>query len=253
VSTHYELAPLEYELSRQGHMQRRRSAIVADVIAQQEGVDLVIELGCGPGALVASLAEGQPGLACVGLDVSQAMIEHARTAHSASNVTFEVVDLERDTLPLQAQVACSVDLVHHVHELDPFLTNVRAMLVPGATWVGIEPNRFHPYVFLSQERMKRRGLAEDHFRFGAFVRRLPHAGFALSSRRTAFVFPGSVDRVPRPLAWIERRLERLPGLGGSVVFVARAIAAVIAVTVGLADGLELAVDGPRQLPTALSH
>jgi hypothetical protein len=34
VSTHYELAPLEYELSREGHMQRRRREIVAGAIAQ---------------------------------------------------------------------------------------------------------------------------------------------------------------------------------------------------------------------------
>lgn len=222
MSTHYELAPLEYELSREGHMQRRRREIVAGVIAKQEAADLVIELGCGPGALVASLAEAQPGLAYVGVDVSRAMIEHARTAHSASNVTFEVADLEREALPLQAQVAVSVDLVHHVHELDPFLANVRAMLVPGATWVGIEPNRLQPYVFLSQERMRRRGLDEDHFRFGTFVRRLAQADFALTSWRTAFVFPGSVDRVPGPLALIERVLERLPGSGGSLVFVVRA-------------------------------
>jgi hypothetical protein len=151
------------------------------------------------------------------------MIEHARTAHPASNLTFEVADLEREALPLEAQVAFSVDLVHHVHELDAFLANVRAMLAPGATWVGMEPNRLQPYVFLSQERMKRRGLDEDHFRFGTFVRRLAPAGFALSSWRHAFVVPGSVGRVPMPLALLERVLERIPGFGGSLVFVVRAI------------------------------
>jgi trans-aconitate methyltransferase len=223
VSTHYELAPLEYELSRAGHMQRRRLEIVAGVIAQQDDVDVVVELGCGPGALLASLAQSQQGLEYVGVDVSPAMIEHARTAHATGNVTFEVADLERGTVPLQAQVAFSVDLVHHVHDLDPFLANVRAMLSPGATWVGIEPNRLQPYIFLAQERMKRRGLDEDHFRFGTFVRRLAPAGFTLRSWRHAFVVPGSVDRVPKPVALLERALERIPGLGGSLVFVVRAV------------------------------
>jgi trans-aconitate methyltransferase len=203
-------------------MQRRRQELVEDYLHRAQPGALVIELGCGPGALVSSVAVARPALRFLGLDVDEAMIDHARRAHVAPNLSFEVADLETEAPHVEAQVLFSVDLVHHVHDQDAFLRNVAGLLAPGGTWVVAEPNIFHPYVFFLQERMRRRGLDEDHFRPWRFRSALRRAGLAVERWRTAFAVPGWVQTVPRPLERVERVAERVPFLGGSVVYVVRA-------------------------------
>jgi trans-aconitate methyltransferase len=223
VSSHFEISPEEYERSREGHMQRRRQELVSATLrAHAVPNSLIVELGCGPGSLIASLADEWPGKRFLGLDLEERMIEHARRVHVRANLSFDVVDLQIEAPPARADVVFSVDLVHHVHDLPAFLGNVRRLLATGGAWVLMEPNMLHPYVLVSQERMRRRGLDEDHFRSRQFESLLSPAGLAVENKRTMFVFPGRVGRVPRPLASIERAVERVPFLGGSVAYVLRA-------------------------------
>jgi trans-aconitate 2-methyltransferase len=52
----------------------------------------VVDLGCGPGQLTASLSDRWPGASVLGVDSSPDMIEAAR-AHEGERVRFELVDL----------------------------------------------------------------------------------------------------------------------------------------------------------------
>ena len=79
----------------------------------------------------------------------------------------------------------------------------------------MEPNIFHPYMALKQERMKRAGLDEDHFRPWQAWPELRQAGFAVDFRRYLLLYPGGFEPSPR-LAQLELALERVPVLGGSV-------------------------------------
>jgi trans-aconitate methyltransferase len=222
MSSHFELSPEEYERRRAGHMQRRREELVSEVIRAHAPLGgLVVELGCGPGALVAALAEEWPSLEFIGLDLEASMIEHARRVHVRPNLAFEVCDLQVAMPRVPADVLFSVDVVHHIHDLDAFLGNVRSLLAPSGAWFLMEPNSLHPYVYVKQERMRRRGLDEVQFRRRAFVSRLRPAGLAVESKRFALALPGSVTRPPRTLVALERAVERVPILGGSVAYVVR--------------------------------
>lgn len=178
----------------------------------------MLEIGCGPGGLLAELADERPDLEFVGVDVEPKMIEYATESHRRGNVHYELVDLAEERPPFAADFAFSIDLLHHVQALPPFIEGIRAVLAPGANWLVIEPNIFHPFIFWSQGRMKRAGLDEDHFRPRAGEQAFRAAGFTVTARRYAFLFPGWVERVPRALAWAEPALERFRLLGGSVVY-----------------------------------
>ena len=54
--------------------------------------ELVVDLGCGPGQLTASLADRWPNATIIGIDSSPAMIERA-AEHRSERVTFELEDL----------------------------------------------------------------------------------------------------------------------------------------------------------------
>jgi SAM-dependent methyltransferase len=178
----------------------------------------VLEIGCGPGGLLAQLASERPELEFLGVDSEPRMIDHARSVYVGENVRYELADFVAERPFVLAYFAYGIDVLHHVHELPLFLEGVRHALRAGSTWLVIEPNVFHPYIFWSQGRMRRAGLDEDHFRPWKVEPLLQPAGFTIVERRYGFLFPGWLERVPRFLAWPEPLLERFRFLGGSVVY-----------------------------------
>jgi trans-aconitate methyltransferase len=220
VQTHFNLTPAEYERYRTGHLEtRRRRLIEQQVMAMAAPDATVIEPGCGPGGLLAELAAAHPEMDFVGFDIEPKMIDHARTHYPRGNARFELVDLSRARPPdLSADFAYSIDLLHHVDDLHAFVASLHALLRVGASWLAIEPNVFHPYILWSQARMRRAGFDEDHFRPWTAEPEFRRAGFAVSDRSYALLFPGWIQRVPRAVAWIEPLLERRRLFGGSVVY-----------------------------------
>src|SRR5262249_30067992 len=99
-----------------------------------------------------------------------------------------------------------------------FVHQVRDSMSAGAAWLVVEPNLLHPYVWLKQEHMRRSGVGEDHFRPRPAERAFVAAGLSIDTKRYAFLFPGWVDSLPPPLLLLEGRLERVPFLGGAVVY-----------------------------------
>lgn len=223
MKTHFNVPPEEYERLREGHMYRRRESIVESSVASRVPASgTVVEIGCGTGATLGRLAARFPNVHLVGLDVDPEMIEYAERTHAGANIRFSVADFPHGDAGLTADLLFSVDVLHHVHDLDAFVAGARRVLAPGGAWLMIEPNVFHPYIWLSQERMRRAGFDEDHFRPWVVEPRLRSHGFEIEEKRYAFVFPGGVQRLPRPLAWLESGLERFRFTGGSVLYLASA-------------------------------
>jgi len=218
VKSHFELSPAEYERRRQGHLHRRRIELVAREVACLAAGATVLELGCGSGDVLAAVASARPDVRFLGVDLDPAMIDHATTTHAAPNVTYGRRDLVAEPPAVAAGLVFGIDVLHHVHELDPFVSAVAAVLAPAGIWLAIEPNSRNPYIWLHQERMRRAGLDEDHFRRAAFERAAAAAALEVVGRSAAFVVPGAVQRVPRAVERFERLLERVPALGGSVVY-----------------------------------
>lgn len=220
LKTHFNLTPAEYERHRTGHLEnRRRQVVEREVAAMAAAGATVVEPGCGPGGLLAELAAAYPEMDFVGFDIEPKMIEYACTHYPRENARFELVDLSRARPPdLSGDFAYSIDLLHHVGDLSAFAGSLHALLRPGATWLAIEPNVFHPYIFWSQARMRRAGFDEDHFRPWTAEHELRRSGFTVSDRSYALLFPGWIRRVPRAVAWIEPLLERRRLFGGSIVY-----------------------------------
>ena len=217
--SHFELTPADYEARRQGHLHDRRIALVSgDVAACARPGDVVLELGCGPGDVLAAVAAACPEVRFLGLDVDARMVVHAQSRHAAPNVEFRLQDLAEEAADVRPRVVFAIDVLHHVHRLDALVAHVAEALLPDGLWTAIEPNSRNPYIWLHQERMRRAGLDEAHFRSEELERAAARHGLRVLGRTTAFLVPGFVQSVPGPVARAERRLERVRGLGGSVVY-----------------------------------
>lgn len=219
IHNHFNLSAADYDALRQGAIAHRRTALLRETLQSlQPQPRRVVEIGCGPGSLLATLALEWPQTDFTGIDVDAGMIEHARRAHRQPNLRYEQIDISQAGAAVAADFVFSIDVIHHVHDLPGFFRAVRRILPEGASWLVVEPNLYHPYIYYSQERMRRAGFDEDHFRPWIAERLWRAVGFAVASRHYASVFPGSVRRLPPPLVRLERLCENWRFLGGSVVY-----------------------------------
>lgn len=100
----------------------------------------VVDLGCGPGQLTASLAQRWPGASVTGIDSSSEMIDRALTLDSP--VTFTVGDVRNWTPSQRADVVLSNATLHWVPEHEDLLVRWAAAM-PPAGWLAVQvPGNF---------------------------------------------------------------------------------------------------------------
>ena len=219
VKTHFNLSPAEYEATRVGHLHDRRRHLVDDALSlRPEPPRDVLELGCGAGTLLAQLAAQYPDTRFHGVDVDDRMVAYANDHYAGPNISFNHGAVGALPDGDAFDVVYSIDVIHHFHRHLEEFRAVRRVLRHGGLWLAVEPNIWHPYVTLQQERMRRAGHDEDHLRPWAIEPLFSQAGLAVVSRSYLHLLPATTRRVPRWLASAERRLERVKCLGGSVVY-----------------------------------
>lgn len=78
-----------------------------------EGKDQVVEIGCGDGFGIPIMAQAVKHLHCI--DWDERNVEGCKRRLSyLKNVTYEVVDLNKTTIPRQADAAFSIDVIEHI-------------------------------------------------------------------------------------------------------------------------------------------
>jgi ubiquinone/menaquinone biosynthesis C-methylase UbiE len=214
----FDAFPREYdELRAAGHMARRRADFFTRVVDETPGT--VLEIGCGTGTLLRSLAARRPHRTFIGVEPLANYVDFARErarAAGATNVRFAVATGETvDTVvpPATAGLVITVDALHHVTDLDRVIRAVTRVTVPGGHWRAMEPNRVHPYVLAYHVLT----AGERTFNARDFLRRAGAAGWRLQGRRNMYLYPSGVPRVPEWAQRAELRFERYRLLAGAVV------------------------------------
>ncbi len=142
-----------------------RSRPFFDLLARVAGVDpaYVVDLGCGPGQLTATLAARWPDARVEGIDSSEAMIAEA-DAHATSRIRFTIADL-RDWRPdAPVDVLVSNATLQWVPDHLALLPRLVEHLRPGG-WLAFQV----PGNFTEPSHTLLRGLAADS-RFAAHTR-----------------------------------------------------------------------------------
>jgi ubiquinone/menaquinone biosynthesis C-methylase UbiE len=95
----------------------------------------VVDLGCGYGWFC-RWAQEQGALSVLGLDVSEKMLERARSLSGASAITYAKADLEQlDIPPASFDLAYSSLAFHYIEDLRGLLDKIHRALVPGASLI----------------------------------------------------------------------------------------------------------------------
>lgn len=105
------------------------------------GKDFIIEIGCGDGFGIPIIAQSVKKLLCLDWDKRNIEGCKRRLSH-LKNVEYEIIDLNKSTLKIQADGAFSIDVIEH---LEPsiekqFMNNVCAMLKKKSVLITGTPN-----------------------------------------------------------------------------------------------------------------
>jgi ubiquinone/menaquinone biosynthesis C-methylase UbiE len=116
---------------------RDDDARIAAELAHAGPQDIVVDIGCGPGA--AARYAARLGASVTGVDPAPVMLRVARALTRSRNVRY--VEGAAEALPLSddfATVVWSIATVHHWRDLDDGLGEVRRVLRPGGRYIAIE-------------------------------------------------------------------------------------------------------------------
>ena len=96
----------------------------------------ILDVGCGFGGTLLTLAENFPDAQCVGIDMSDPLLELARQAAEAQGleqrVVFEKADGQEIPYPDGSfDVVISTNVVHHVADPLAMLNEIERVLAPG--------------------------------------------------------------------------------------------------------------------------
>ena len=205
----------------------RRARLIVDAISRFDD-PLVLELGCGTGALTRYLLEMKPNVRLVGLDVSPLCVKEAiERFERYPRVDFQVANAYE--LPIQSDSADAVVAASVIHHLDVerALKECYRVLKPGgAVWFS-EPNMMNPQVALEKNVRFIGRLLDNSDDETAFFRwkladRLRRAGFErVDVTPYDFLHPGIPQGLIPIAKTVESILESTPLLREIIRFIDR--------------------------------
>jgi SAM-dependent methyltransferase len=115
-----------------GRWSRRLVEPFLDFVGSADGED-VLDVGCGTGCLSAALAMRREVRSVLGVDLSSAYVEHARTSNTDPRIRFEVGDACALALPAaRFDRVLSLLVLHFVPKTEQAIAEMRRVAKPGA-------------------------------------------------------------------------------------------------------------------------
>jgi len=185
--------------------QEVRSRAVLDMLDAKRG-ETILDVGCGNARDILPLVRA--GGKVVGVDLSEGMIEQARTELAAAgvrDVALQVGDTTALNFPAEFfdKILCS-EVIEHVPDADLAIQEMFRVLKPGGALVISTPNRnswygFDRYVLWSRVLMRKWNHPFDNWRtMSELSSLLERRGFRIARGVTVCYVPGFIVTYPLP-------------------------------------------------------
>jgi 2-polyprenyl-3-methyl-5-hydroxy-6-metoxy-1,4-benzoquinol methylase len=126
----------------------RRARLIAEGAGLRPGVR-ALEIGCGTGMFTEMFA--RTGAQIVGVDISEALLEKARTRNlPTAQVQFLAKRFEECDVDGPFDVVIGSSVLHHL-DIEAALAKMYSLLKPGGRLSFAEPNMLNPQIFLERK------------------------------------------------------------------------------------------------------
>jgi 2-polyprenyl-3-methyl-5-hydroxy-6-metoxy-1,4-benzoquinol methylase len=206
---------LEYDNLRSGHQLKRKLNIIKDFLGDQENFlkCSIAEIGAGSGRLMFLLASHFKKNHITGFEINRGFVDYARSNFILPNLNFSHLDIEKQGTNKKFDVLITIDVLHHLKNLENGIKNIKNSLKKDGEWIIIEPNIYNPYIYFFQLT----GQGEKPFYQKKTEKELIKY-FSILSKKYAITIPFWIKN---PSAWLknlENKLENKKLIGGSVVY-----------------------------------
>lgn len=189
---------------------RRRACL--EMLPATDG--LVLDLGCGPGAMtIPLLARGHRVIA---IDLADAMVHEVNRRAPDHGELAGALVADAASLPLATgsiSTVVTLGLLEYVPDLPAVLREVVRVLAPDGHVIATMtlPRRFERFVGRWLERLQGRTVVNQYiYERAGFDRELEKAGLVIESTRCCAFAPFPLDAVwPRGVAWLDDNLGGL--------------------------------------------
>ncbi len=179
IKTHYDALAAAYD-GRWPLYNRCQTEWVLERLPAMSGA--VLDLGCGTGLMLASIAHKSAEAVLTGADISPSMLEQAKKAAPAALLIEGDIENEavQSKLP-QADVVISLSMLHHLKDVKSHLRLIHRQLKPGGTAFISDFSRNGPLM----------NAADMYFRFqhDFYVRSLSNKAL---TKRVLKIFPRGI-------------------------------------------------------------
>ncbi|PKQ27891.1 MAG: SAM-dependent methyltransferase [Candidatus Anoxymicrobium japonicum] len=126
-------------ISRENYWYTRHVVAYEHALAMARGKS-VIDIGCGEG-YGAAILTGEAA-SVLGIDIAHEVVSHARDTYHASNLSFEVMDVNRlELADASFDLAVSFQVVEHLADVSGYFAGIARVLKPGGVAFLTTPNR----------------------------------------------------------------------------------------------------------------
>lgn len=208
----------KYDFIRSGHLLERRFEIVKNLLEKfrepkTRPLEIIGEIGSGPGRLSYLLANYFKNSQIETYDANEKFIDYAKKNFSKENLNYQILDIEKTKLPKEVDFLVTIDILHHLNNLDLAIKNITDSIKKNGGWVVVEHNIYNPYIFLFQLLAKNEGLFSQSYAEKLFLKY-----FQILEKKYALLIHSFIKNPPNLLKYFEKKLENNKILGGSVIY-----------------------------------
>lgn len=138
---------------------QRRSKILIEKTGMY-GKNFILEVGCGTGEYTKEFIKS--GYNIIATDISRDMINKAQKKNINNNAEYVICDIEK--MPFKSKSFDAVvgnSVLHHLYDINSALSEIKRIMVNGASYSFLEPNARNPVNFFIKNFSKYKKLADD--------------------------------------------------------------------------------------------
>lgn len=193
---------------------QRRSKILMEKTGMHEK-KLILEVGCGTGEYTKEFIKS--GCKIIATDISRDMISTAQKKDINKNTEYVICDIEK--MPFKSKTFEGVvgnSVLHHLYDVNAALSEIKRVLVNGASYSFLEPNARNPVNFFIKNFGKYKKLADDSPNEKAFTvekirATFTYNGFAVYNAHCIdFIPPGFSINTLKIFTKLDTFLSRVP-------------------------------------------